>query len=81
MLYCSTDFIVYGYTCTLGNWSILKIFRIFLDVQSGANDIEDMSFHLTSVLFVVESAEHTVYGPPFFVVGKFGANNFITLWR
>ena len=62
MLYCSTDFIVYGYTCTLGNWSILKIFRIFLDVQSGANDIEDMSFHLTSVLFVVESAEQTVYG-------------------
>ena len=52
-----------------------------IDVQSGANDIEDMSFHLTSVLFVVESAEHTVYGPPFFAVGKFGPNNFITLWR
>ena len=65
MLYCSTDFIVYGYTCTLGNWSILKIFRTFLDVQSGANDIEDISFHLTSVLFVVESAEQTVYGPLF----------------
>ena len=81
MLYCSTDFIFYGYTCTLGNWSILKIFRIFLDVQSGANDIEDMSFHLTSVPFVVESAEQTVYAPLFFVVGKFGVNNILTLWR
>ena len=38
MLYCSTDFIVYGYTCTLGNWCILKIFRTFLDAQPVAND-------------------------------------------